>query len=46
MSTMTDSTVGLRLSDLAPSAEEDLVQRLEQLNTIGASLSEVGRAHV
>src|SRR6185503_4824389 len=39
MSTMTDSTVGLRLSDLAPSAEEDLVQRLEQLNTIGVSLS-------
>ena len=38
-STLTDSTVGLRLSDLAPSAEEDLVQRLEQLNTIGASLS-------
>src|ERR1041385_4108917 len=38
-STMTDSTVGLRLSDLAPSAEEDLVQRLEQLNTIGASPS-------
>ncbi|OAI50826.1 phosphohydrolase [Betaproteobacteria bacterium SCGC AG-212-J23] len=36
---MTDSTVGLRLSDLAPSAEEDLVQRLEQLNTIGVSLS-------
>ena len=36
---MTDSTIGLRLSDLAPSAEEDLVQRLEQLNTIGASLS-------
>jgi HD-GYP domain-containing protein (c-di-GMP phosphodiesterase class II) len=39
MSTLTDSTVGLRLSDFAPSAEEDLVQRLEQLNTIGASLS-------
>jgi len=39
MSTITDSTVGLRLSDLAPSAEEDLVQRLEQLNTIGVSLS-------
>ena len=39
MSTMTDSTVGLRLSDLAPTAEEDLVQRLEQLNTIGVSLS-------
>src|SRR6188474_3733500 len=39
MSTLTDSTVGLRLSDLAPSAEEDLVQRLEQLNTIGVSLS-------
>jgi HD-GYP domain-containing protein (c-di-GMP phosphodiesterase class II) len=38
-STITDSTVGLRLSDFAPSAEEDLVQRLEQLNTIGASLS-------
>ena len=38
-STLTDSTVGLRLSELAPSAEEDLVQRLEQLNTIGASLS-------
>ena len=35
----TDSTVGLRLSELAPSAEEDLVQRLEQLNTIGVSLS-------
>src|ERR1044071_2157410 len=39
MSTLTDSTVGIRLSDLAPSAEEDLVQRLEQLNTIGVSLS-------
>src|SRR6185295_4627766 len=39
MSTMTDSTVGLRLSDLAPTAEEDLVQRLEQLNSIGVSLS-------
>jgi len=39
MSTMTDSTVGLKLSDLAPSAEEDLVQRLEQLNSIGVSLS-------
>jgi HD-GYP domain-containing protein (c-di-GMP phosphodiesterase class II) len=39
MSTLTDSTVGLRLSDLAPSAEEDLVQRLEQLNAIGVSLS-------
>jgi HD-GYP domain-containing protein (c-di-GMP phosphodiesterase class II) len=39
MSTMTDSTVGLRLSELAPTAEEDLVQRLEQLNSIGASLS-------
>src|SRR6188474_2637914 len=39
MSAMTDSTVGLRLSDLAPTAEEDLVQRLEQLNTIGVSLS-------
>src|SRR5678809_409561 len=39
MSTLTDSTVGLRLSDFAPSAEEDLVQRLEQLNTIGVSLS-------
>ena len=39
MSTLTDSTVGLRLSDLAPSAEEDLVQRLEQLNMIGVSLS-------
>ncbi|MEA3194752.1 MAG: hypothetical protein QOD26_3085 [Betaproteobacteria bacterium] len=39
MSTMTDSTVGLRLSDLAPSAEEDLVLRLEQLNSIGVSLS-------
>ena len=36
---MTDSTVGLRLSDLAPTAEEDLVQRLEQLNAIGVSLS-------
>jgi len=36
---MLDSTVGLRLSALAPSAEEDLVQRLEQLNEIGASLS-------
>jgi HD-GYP domain-containing protein (c-di-GMP phosphodiesterase class II) len=39
MSTLTDSTVGLRLSDFAPSAEDDLVQRLEQLNTIGVSLS-------
>ena len=39
MSTLTDSTVGIRLSDLAPSAEEDLVQRLEQLNAIGVSLS-------
>jgi HD-GYP domain-containing protein (c-di-GMP phosphodiesterase class II) len=38
-STFTDSTVGLRLSELAPSAEEDLVQRLEQLNMIGVSLS-------
>ena len=38
-STLTDSTVGLRLSELAPSAEEDLVQRLEQLNAIGVSLS-------
>jgi hypothetical protein len=27
------------LSDLAPTAEEDLVQRLEQLNSIGVSLS-------
>jgi HD-GYP domain-containing protein (c-di-GMP phosphodiesterase class II) len=36
---LTDSTVGLRLSDFAPSAEDDLVQRLEQLNTIGVSLS-------
>ena len=39
MSTLTDSTVGLRIAELAPSAEEDLVQRLEQLNTIGVSLS-------
>ena len=36
---MTDSTVGLRISDLQPSAEEDLVHRLEQLNSIGVSLS-------
>jgi HD-GYP domain-containing protein (c-di-GMP phosphodiesterase class II) len=34
-----DSTVGLRFADLTPSAEDDLVQRLEQLNAIGASLS-------
>ena len=39
MSSTLDSTVGLRLSALAPSAEEDLAQRLEQLNAIGASLS-------
>src|SRR5712692_2187193 len=39
MSSLIDSTVGLRFSDLAPSAAEDLVQRLEQLNSIGASLS-------
>jgi len=39
MSSLIDSTVGLRLADLAPSAAEDLGQRLEQLNSIGASLS-------
>jgi HD-GYP domain-containing protein (c-di-GMP phosphodiesterase class II) len=39
MSSLIDSTVGLRFSDLAPTAAEDLVQRLEQLNSIGASLS-------
>ena len=39
MSSLIDSTVGLRFTDLAPTAAEDLVQRLEQLNSIGASLS-------
>jgi len=39
MSDLLDSTVGLHLSALASSGEEDLGQRLEQLNTIGASLS-------
>jgi HD-GYP domain-containing protein (c-di-GMP phosphodiesterase class II) len=39
MSRLMDSTVGIRFADLAPSAEEDLVHRLEQLNAIGASLS-------
>src|SRR6266581_2814058 len=39
MSSLIDTTVGLRFTDLAPSAAEDLVQRLEQLNSIGASLS-------
>ncbi len=39
MSSLIDSAVGLRLADLAPSAAEDLMQRLEQLNSIGASLS-------
>src|SRR5712692_3407893 len=31
MSSLIDSTVGLRFTDLAPTAAEDLVQRLEQL---------------
>jgi len=39
MSSLIDSTVGMRFTDLAPTAAEDLVQRLEQLNSIGASLS-------
>ncbi len=39
MSSLIDTTVGLRFTDLEPSAAEDLVQRLEQLNSIGASLS-------
>ncbi len=39
MSSLIDSTVGRRLADLAQSAAEDLGQRLEQLNSIGASLS-------
>jgi HD-GYP domain-containing protein (c-di-GMP phosphodiesterase class II) len=39
MSSMLDSTVGLRLSAHALSGGEDLVHRLEQLNAIGASLS-------
>jgi len=39
MSSLIDSTVGLRFTDLVPTAAEDLVQRLEQLNSIGASLS-------
>ena len=39
MSTLLDSTQGLRFSEAAPTAAEDLGQRLEQLNAIGASLS-------
>jgi len=40
MSSILDSTQGLRFAGgAAPTAAEDLVQRLEQLNAIGASLS-------
>src|SRR5713226_5797259 len=39
MSSLIDSTVGLRFTDLAPTAADDLAQRLDQLNAIGASLS-------
>src|SRR5262245_38729242 len=39
MSSMLDSTQGLQFSEAAPTAAEDLGQRLEQLNVIGASLS-------
>ncbi|MGQ0653792.1 MAG: GAF and HD-GYP domain-containing protein [Betaproteobacteria bacterium] len=39
MSTALDSTQGLRFSEGAPTAADDLGQRLEQLNAIGASLS-------
>src|SRR2546423_2685459 len=39
MSSLIESHVGMRAVDRAATGEEDLVQRLEQLNTIGASLS-------
>jgi HD-GYP domain-containing protein (c-di-GMP phosphodiesterase class II) len=39
MSSILDSTQGLRFPGGAPTAAEDLGQRLEQLNAIGASLS-------
>jgi HD-GYP domain-containing protein (c-di-GMP phosphodiesterase class II) len=39
MSSLLDSTQGLRFAEAAPTAAEDLGQRLEQLNAIGASLS-------
>ena len=39
MSTTLDSTQALRFSGEAATAADDLVQRLEQLNAIGASLS-------
>jgi HD-GYP domain-containing protein (c-di-GMP phosphodiesterase class II) len=39
MSATIDSSTGLRLAGEAPTAAEDLGQRLEQLNAIGASLS-------
>jgi HD-GYP domain-containing protein (c-di-GMP phosphodiesterase class II) len=39
MSTSLETTQVLRFADLTPSAAEDLGQRLEQLNAIGASLS-------
>jgi HD-GYP domain-containing protein (c-di-GMP phosphodiesterase class II) len=39
MSSILDSTQGLRFPAGAPTAAEDLGQRLEQLNAIGASLS-------
>jgi HD-GYP domain-containing protein (c-di-GMP phosphodiesterase class II) len=39
VSTSLESTQVLRFSDLTPTAAEDLGQRLEQLNAIGASLS-------
>ena len=39
MSTLLDSTQGLRYAEAASTAAEDLGQRLEQLNAIGASLS-------
>ena len=39
MSATIDSSTGLRFAGEAPTAAEDLGQRLEQLNAIGASLS-------
>jgi HD-GYP domain-containing protein (c-di-GMP phosphodiesterase class II) len=39
MSTALDATQGFRFSEGVPTAAEDLGQRLEQLNAIGASLS-------
>src|SRR5258706_14650568 len=39
MSSLIESHVGMRAVDRGATGEEDLVQRLEQLNTIGASLS-------